>query len=443
MTASLCRDHDLRLAPPEVAAIAAHTTVYEDAVRSGKYGDQWAVYGPGQALVSLPLYVLGRLASQGQPAVARRATTIRWVCGLNPIVTALTAALVTWWVGLLLGSGETRRLTAAAAAGLGFALCTLAWPYAKTYLSEPLSALCYLGACYLVWASGPRRNGTWLALAAGVVLAFGLLVRPHNIVLVPILLLWLVLGRPWRQTVNQAVALTLPVFVVALWWLWYNQQRFGAPLDFGYLADIQSDFHALNLPRGIVGQLVSPGRGLVFYAPPVLLGCWGWRVLRQRDTRLAWLLLAAAVWQLVFYSLRGTWWANWCWGPRYLVPVVPLLCVLAGCAPWAEQTRLKEFGTVLLLLGLVNAWAGLVVYNGLYQDWCYKLPDGLSKLLWSPAYSPLVGHWRFAFQGHVDLPLWHIAQQFGVGTALPLLLIRLAPALVGLWLLRLPEPACD
>jgi len=46
--------------------------------------------------------------------------------------------LLTLW---LLQLGCPRDV--ATAGGLGWALSGLAWPYAKTFLSEPLTALCY------------------------------------------------------------------------------------------------------------------------------------------------------------------------------------------------------------------------------------------------------------------------------------------------------------
>jgi hypothetical protein len=182
----------------------------------------------------------------------------------------------------------------------------------------------------------------------------------------------------------------------------------------------------------VVGQLVSPGRGLLFYVPWVVLVAGGFPVLRRRRPVVAWVCLAACLTQLLFYALRTTWWGNWCWGPRYLVPVLPLLAVLA--APAIEAPRWRPWAWVLAGLGVVSAWTGLVVYNGLYQDIVFGLPDGLTKLLWQPYWSPLVGHWRHLGEG-VDLLL---VRALAVDPAVGLsgLVIRGAPALAGAWLWR-------
>ncbi len=420
-TASLVRHRDLAFDTAEVAEVAAHTGLWRDALVPAQDGRHYAVYGPAQALAATPLYLAGSLAAR--LTGGGRATVVRWVGGFNPLVTALTAALLCLWL-LALDLGRPVAL----ATSLGWALATLAWPYAKTFLAEPLAAGCLLAAAAAAWQAGRTARGGW-AWVAGLALAFAGLSRPHNLMLAPVVVL---AGR------RGLLGALLPSAVVAGWWLWFNQVRFGAPLDFGYLAAIQSDFRLANVPVGLVGQLVSPGRGLVWYAPPAVLALWGAADLRRRDARLAWVLVGLVAWQGVFYSLRSTWWGNWCWGPRYFVPVLPLLAVVA--APALAQPRLRWLAAALAGLGVVNAMAGLVLYNGLYQDLVFRAPDGLAKLLWSPAWSPLVGHWRELARQPVDLLLWQAARVDPV-FALAAGLVRLAPALLGLGLLRAPRTA--
>ena len=424
--ANLIHTGRLALTPDSVADVAAHTSIWQDAVVQAGDGRYYAVYGPLQTFAATPLYLLGRLMA-GSETGAARATVVRWVGGFNPIVTALTAALLTCW---LLQLGCPRCV--ASAGGLGWALSGLAWPYAKTFLSEPLTALCYLAVVVTADRAARTARAEW-AVASGLAGAAAVLTRPHNIVLLPILLLPLVLSGDRRDRVRRAIVACLPVVAACLWWLWFNQQRFGAPLDFGYQTGIQRDFALGNLPIGVAGQLVSPGRGLVFYVPWSLLIMAGFPVLQRREPAVAWVCLAACTGQLLFYSLRTTWWGNWCWGPRYLVPVLPLLAVLA--APAAELPRWRPWAWLLAGLGLVSAWAGLVVYNGLYQDAVFRSPGGLTKLLWSPFWSPLLGHWRYLFKGYVDLLLVR-AIQLDPMVGCAGLLIRGAPGLLGLWLWR-------
>ncbi len=426
---SLLRDRDLRFDAAELAPIARHT----DAVREGPPGTFTAVYGPLQAVLTVPLLAAGRLVSGDG-----RAALVAWACALNPLLTALTAALLTLWLAEL-GTGPR----AAVAGGLLYALATTAWPYAKTFLSEPLSAVCLLAAARWGYLAGrgdgpaPRGSGAAGRAAvpplglAGLALAAALLTRPHNFVLVaPLAALAWRRGQPGRL----ALLLTPPALACG-WWLWANVARFGSLLDFGYLPEIQTSFRLSAVPAGLVGQLLSPGRGLLWYAPPVVMALWGWRSLRATEPRLATCLLVAVLVQWLFYSLRPTWWGNWCWGPRYLVPVLPLLMVLAG-AGFAAAPR--WLAILLATAGILGALAGLLVYNGLYQDWLFAQPDGLWRLLWQPLDSPLVGHWRFALaEGgrYLDLFALQLGRAGGAGLAMLYAAPRLILLLAGLWLL--------
>jgi len=77
--------------------------------------------------------------------------------------------------------------------------------------------------------------------------------------------------------------------------------------------------------EGFAGQLVSPGKGLSFFAPPIVLAVIGWRQMIRHDRAFgSALLVGSAVYLLVFASI-----ANWSGadavGPRFAVPVVVLL----------------------------------------------------------------------------------------------------------------------
>jgi hypothetical protein len=418
--AVLARTGGLALGETDRAAVEAHASQWEEALRQGRDGRWYSVYGPAQSWLALPLYLLGRQAAAGHPPDdVRRASEVRWCCGLNPLLTALAAGVLCLW---LLGLGAPE--SAAIATGLGYGLATMAWPYAKTFLSEPLTALCYL----LVVVACDRRRG-WLA---GLALVLAVLTRPHNIVLTPIFAVWAAAPRAERRWSPRAAAgVLLPVAAAAMWWVSFNLFRFGRPLDFGYLPRIQGDFSPAALPMGIIGQLFSPGRGLIWYAPPALLGLWGWRALRGRDAWLAGGLLAACAAQLAFYSLRSTWWGNWCWGPRYLMPILPLLAPLAAFG-LARAPRAWAIG--LAALGALNAMAGLVVYNGLYQDFIMKRFGSFHPLLWNPLWAPWIGHWRVVGWAGVDLMAWQ-ALRADVTFGLAFCAVRLMPAGVGLWML--------
>jgi hypothetical protein len=118
--------------------------------------------------------------------------------------------------------------------------------------------------------------------------------------------------------------------------LWFNWVRFGSPLTF-FDPVAGAAVGSLNMPwgstghlEGMAGLLVSPGKGLLWYAPPliVVLAAAVPLARRFRPTMIALgVQLVASV--LVFGRFRY-WHGDWAWGPRY----VSALCVAAAALAW-------------------------------------------------------------------------------------------------------------
>ncbi|NTU84106.1 MAG: hypothetical protein HGA45_32850, partial [Chloroflexales bacterium] len=154
----------------------------------------YSTYGPGQSLAALPLYWLGATAARALPPEARpwaRGAVILW---LNPLVTAIVAALV------YLGARRVAAPRAALLAALAYGLGTMAWPHAKTCFAEPLNALLWLGAFLLVWRpDGPPAPVRAYAMA-GLLAGLATAVKIQAGIALPILGLfavWEARREPW------------------------------------------------------------------------------------------------------------------------------------------------------------------------------------------------------------------------------------------------------
>jgi hypothetical protein len=248
---------------------------------------------------------------------------------LSPLVTSVTAALLYF---IVLGWGY-RRGTAVTST-LMFAFGSLAWPYAETLFTQPLAALGLLIALH--GAISARKHGNRsAALASGLGLGLAGLSAIPTWITIPSYLLYFVPWRSpkdrpaWRHTLSLGVAFGFGSGILALLQGSYNLARFGSMLETGYQQVGVADFRLQNLPIGLFGQLFSTPRGLIWYAPFVLLipfSLWmGWR----SDNRHR-LVLAAlqAVSILLFYSTYGTWWGGLGWGPRFLAAIMPALTLL-------------------------------------------------------------------------------------------------------------------
>jgi hypothetical protein len=171
--------------------------------------------------------------------------------------------------------------------------------------------------------------------------------------------------------------------------------RFGSPWEtgrydhYGYFVD--------PLP-GLVGQLVGPGRSLLLYSPALLLALLGWRRVLPRHRAAAWMVIALFVVRWVFVSARSDWWGGWGIGPRYLVPLIPLLLlplaeVFEGLRTASVRKRVAMASAVLLCVAVELHLALHSIF-----EWMLRLTststaqmDYLTRSHWVPSASPLVG----------------------------------------------------
>lgn len=403
----------------------------------GVDGRRYGFFGHALSVVALPLYGLGRAAIEGAPPawrhvirsdhyfMHRRSPRADWprltVSLTNCFVTAFAVLLLVEWLRAL---GHRDRV--AVLTGLVYALGTSAWPYSRTFLSEPLSAAALLACAWGIAQYHRHRAGEaatarrWLWMAAAVA---GLSVHAHvlNLLAIPCLLGYAALpvlrepGALSRERTAWAVALLLGCIGPVL--LGVTQAlRFGSPWEtgrydhYGYFVD--------PLP-GLVGQLVGPGRSILLYSPALLVALLGWRRALDRRRAAALLVLAVFVTRWGFVSTRSDWWGGWGIGPRYLLPVVPFL--LLPLAELLEDLRHagrgRRIAVALALLACVAVELHLSRHS--IFEWMLSLTttgtpemDYLTRSHWVPSASPLVGFfslppdvlvwqaWRLAEHGH-------------------------------------------
>jgi hypothetical protein len=113
----------------------------------------------------------------------------------------------------------------------------------------------------------------------------------------------------------------------------YNWARAGNPLQTGYDLTIFSP----NFLQGLYKLLFSPLRGLFLYSPLLILSlpglAWLWRRHRLEAGLATGLTCVTVLLFSVWTSGEGL-----SWGSRFLVPVVPFLCL----APVVERARLAQ-----------------------------------------------------------------------------------------------------
>jgi hypothetical protein len=147
-------------------------------------------------------------------------------------------------------------------------------------------------------------------------------------------------GRALWRTPALAALVVIPVLGAYALHGVYNAERFGDWLATGYSTGFGGPLDFGGNPLiGAYGLLLSPGRGILWFAPPVLAAVLAWRHLRGRshDVRAAFTTMVM-VWFAV-HCFWKDWDAGWGWGPRYLMPVLPLVLVPLAAAWAAPRSR--------------------------------------------------------------------------------------------------------
>ncbi len=369
----------------------------------------YSSYGPGQSVVALPLYLAGRAVAAAFPSVGTAYLTRAAVGWLNPLVTAAVAALVAL-AALRLGYGPR----SAAAAALIYGLATLAWPHSKTFFAEPLSGGLTFAA--FVALLGDRRQGTADSrpiiryVISGLLAALACTVKIQAGLALPFLGLYVLYRqatearRPLSRIlppVSFGIGSALGLGIIGL----YQWALFGSPLRSGYGA--AGGVFSGDLAEGLYGLLVSPGKGIVWYAPPLVLLPFGLIWLYRRDRGAALLCGSLVLATLLFYGKVTFWHGDGAWGPRYLNMALPFMALplvaLADAALAGRRGAALALGASLILAVPVQIAAeaiNLDAYLGVQRN--------ASLRYFAPDQSPILGHLRLA------------VAQFGLGYNLAL-----------------------
>jgi hypothetical protein len=372
-------------------------------------GDTVTRYGMGPSLVRVPATALaGPFENAFGPGSSQTFFVLEQV--LLVLLAAAAAGALARAVGV--DAAGTRRAILAAA------IASPLWAYAGSDWSEPLQAACVGGAfAFAAAAPGAEHSGGRAALLAGVAAGLALLSKSIFIVLLPCVLVALWFGSEasvrWRRS-GAALAGWLPL---AALWLVFEIARFGRPF-----ASYAGEHFSNPVLDGLWRLTVGPNKGLFFYFPLALLAVPGLvRLARQRRA----LACAVSGFSLFLLVTTAAWW-SWDgtsgWGPRLLVPLVPLLAGLAAVGAAAMPSLVFR---VLFGIGIcVNALGALQPDGALAWYYAILKPRPLS-LAERSAFPAFAYEADPASSGVALIPIHEAARHAG-----------LSPLKVNAWLLK-------
>ncbi len=406
---------------------------------TGIDGRRYSEKGPGQSLAAVPWTATGLLVG-GLFEESQLDFALRFVVGtFNALVGAGIAGL---FAALCMALGYARRAGLFLGGTLAFA--TFLWPNSRTFFAEPLVTLCLLGSFYLIFRAFPHftnpdvnvRQARLRLVLSGLLFAAAIATKVQYAPAVLAFLAYLLLlarrrakddiEGGWQKAVGsneypKSFFSALRTPYSALIWIgglilgllplfWYNAAAFGNPFSPGYGTNFK-DFQT-PLFEGIYGLLLSPGKGLLWYALPLLIAIFSWASFARRHRSEAIFIAILAVSLVVVFGAYSTWHGDGAWGPRYLVPLLPFLLLpalpvvqrAAGVLRGRDKSRpynstlrrgviYRAQGRALIVsiivgLGFVVNLFGALVNFDTFLNVGY---DGQTRY-WMPYASPILGH---------------------------------------------------
>ncbi len=296
---------------------------------------------------------------------------------LPALATAAAGVLVYALVRTLDYAAPVAALTA-----LGYGLGTMAWPYAKLDFTEPQATAFVLLATLLLTLAlrrpstrHSRESGNpppllsspvLLAGLAGVSCIAAIATKYVTACFIPLLLVHGVLlatdlprGRRLGETARVLGAFLLPILALGLVALAASVVVAGGPpvLLTEFIGGVQRGWLGLPPWIGFRGLVFSTGKSLFLYSPFLILGLASIPLFLRRHGWRGALYVVVPVLFIAIYSLKRVWDGGG-WGPRYMVPMVPFLAIVAApllAAAWRRAPPTRQTRTILWKL-VVRFW---------------------------------------------------------------------------------------
>jgi 4-amino-4-deoxy-L-arabinose transferase-like glycosyltransferase len=371
-------DHSLQIDPYE-------SSTPDKAFYDGHYYSDKA---PGLSFMGVPVYAaINRMQNLARPGLLLPYI----IYMVSAFVVSLPAALLSLFILRFLrrlGFGEAQAIVVTLVMALG----TLAFPFSTLFFSHQTAAFFVFAAFYLLFVAktgqAAGRKPARLLFGAGLLVGVSVLVEYPMALMAIVLLFYAVTCVSDKKTASAYIAGgVLPALLLMA----YNYAAFGSPLRFSYFYEAntwaqvhQTGFLGLGMPQLDTFVTVLVGaRGLFTLSPVLLLAVYGlWMMIRSREWRAEGVLFAVsfAIYLMMTSGYKVPPTDIWTPGPRFLVPVLPLLAAPLAFAArrwrWLFAALAALSVAIMFLLTAANPQVPPEVANPLLHYW---LPGFLDR----------------------------------------------------------------
>ncbi len=241
------------------------------------------------------------------------------------------------------------------------------WHYSRTLYTEAYLAL-FATAFFALTLKKEEISPLRKWLIPGLIIGVGIAMKPNFVLFAAPMILWCLARKQFKGAVYLSLGPGLGLVSMFL----LNASHFGSPLHWA------QKFICGNPVTGAWGLFTAGNRGLLWLSPLVLIPLALWpRFVRGDTSRTVPLLLG---WCVYFFSMSlwHEWRGGYCYGPRLIVPTLPLLYLplLHWIEGWDRQKLPARLGFILFagISVLLNGFA-TVFYRSVWSinPWFYLI----------------------------------------------------------------------
>lgn len=358
----------------------------------GYYKGRFYIYfAPGISVLALPFYLIGKYFNLSQVGSFFTISLFASLTLLFIFKIAREILKLPVWASIL------------AAFIFGFG-CT-SWSYAVTLYQHHVTTFFIISSFYAVfkYRQKTRWGFVWASWVWGAYGAALFLDYPNAFLMLPVMIYLAISTFQINQnekifTITARVsAIIASIFFIGLIVLhgYYNsinfggwnrvsgglvgyktyleQQLFSTKVDNSQkISQLETDKNPVGffkedaIPNSNMILLFSTQRGIFYYSPIFILALFGIWQLRKKISLEVAVLLSLVITNIFLYSSWDDPWGGWAYGPRYLIPSMPILALFV--ASWASSPKLgllRRLTTfALLVYSSAIALLGVLTTNG-------------------------------------------------------------------------------
>ncbi len=419
----------------------AHTEDHQYGGRD-ESGQLFSKYGIMSSVIFIPLWYVGMLlASLFKLQGADKLSFIVFISGITiPLLLALCGVLL-----YRISRFFDYKPRTSAFLALALTLCSNLLVYGGMYMSEVPQVTFMLLGWYFLFGFILKSKPVWWAFMCGFMYSLMMLTKFADVIYT-LALAFIVIVKmggvivngfrkfakkipvpadEYRRNAYGIGAVLLGLLIFPMVFYLYNHARFGNPFITGYGADDQFEFLPLKFfYAGIVGFLVSPGKSLFLYFPPVILFFWAFKRFRKKFPIVMIFIILHALTQLIFYSPFVYWSGFWSWGPRYALLILPAMIIPVGML--LEGDGAKKYLTAfkrLCYAGFIIQFPVLIIhFNEFIRLMRNTFDESIAtgcyiKMYFIPIFSPILCNWMLLISKGfrkvfgIDISIWGLGSE--------------------------------